>query len=210
MNRLHMSLLFACWLLVAGCAGHGGRSAAPPLEKGAPVVYVHPLTDSYRQATVGVLPFQVPPGVNGEEGVRVAALFKDVLLGKRTFPVVRQLTAAYGDLDEALAFGRAAGVDLVLAGRVGQLLAGTEAGGARASVAVRLLDTNSGHTVWYVEQAMAQEMALPDLGLGGRLRSAMSTPPIRQFAAAPAATNMLARMAEDLADVLQGARSVSR
>jgi hypothetical protein len=130
------------------------------------------------------------------------------LLGKRTFPVVRQLTAEYGDLEEALELGREAGVDLVLAGSVGRLLAGTEAGGAQAKVAVRLLDTESGHTVWYVEQAMGQEMDLPDFGFAGRLRSSMSIQPIRPVAAAPAATNMLAQMAADLADVLQGARSV--
>ncbi|MDA8164376.1 MAG: hypothetical protein M0017_05015 [Desulfobacteraceae bacterium] len=208
MNRLHLLLLLACCLL-AGCASYG-RQGPPPLEKGAPVVLIHPLTDSYRQATVGVLPFQMPPGVNGEEGLRVAALFKDMLLGKRIFPVVRQLTGEYGDLDEAVALGRKAGVGLVLAGQVGSLLAGTEIGGARASVSVRLLDTASGQTVWYVEQAMSQEMDLPDLSLGARLGSVMSVQPLRQVAAAPPATNMLARMAEDLADVLQGARSVSR
>jgi hypothetical protein len=203
---LYISLLFMFCLLGAGCAGHNGSGA--PLLKGAPVVYIHPLTDSYRRATVGVLPFQVPPGVDAGEGVRVAALFKDMLLGKCVFPVVRQLTAEYGDLDEALALGRKAGVDLVLAGRVGPLLAGTEVGGARASVAVRLLDTSSGHTVWYVEQTMGQEMDLPDLGFMGQLRSSFSPPPLRQVAAAPSATNMLARMAADLADIFKGARSI--
>lgn len=208
MKRLPISLLFVLCLLVAGCAPHSSRVGGPPLETGAPVVYIHPLVDTYQRATVGVLPFQVPPGVNPEEGVRVAALFKDMLLGKRVFPMVRQLTSEYGDLDDALALGRAAGVDLVLAGRVGTLLGSTEVGGARASMSVRLLDTHSGHTVWYVEQAMSQEMDMPDLSLRARLGSCLSRKPLRPIASIPAATNMLARMAVDLADVLQGARTV--
>lgn len=209
MKWLRIPLLLALWLPVAGCAGYNGRVAGPPLAKEAPVVYIHPLTDSYREATVGVLPFQVPPGVNPEEGVQVAALFKDALLGKRTFPMVRQLTTEYGNLDEALALGRKAGVDLVLAGQVGPQLGGTEVGGARASVAVRLLDTRSGHTVWYVEQSMSQKMDLPHLGFWGQLRSSVAPAPIRPIAAIPPATDMLARMAWDLADILQGAHSVA-
>jgi hypothetical protein len=143
-------------------------------------------------------------------GIAGSALFKDVLLSKRAFPVVRQLTTPYGNLEEALALGREAGVELVMAGQVEHLLAGTELGGARASVALRLLDTASGHTVWYLAQSMDQEMDYPDLSFGRRLRAFLSMPPVLPAAGPPATVNMLSQIAVDLADVLQGARTVKR
>jgi hypothetical protein len=211
MRRTVAGVLLALLVLLTGCAsGRGPQPDGARMEKNGPVVFIHPLTDSYRQATVGVLPFQVPAGIPAEQGLRVSALFKDVLLGKRAFPVIRQLTTPYGNLEEALALGREAGVELVMAGRVEQLLAGTEFGGARASVAVRLLDTASGHSVWYVAQSMTQEMDYPDLSFGSRLRASLSMPPVRQAAGPQATVNMLSQIATDLADVLQGARTVRR
>jgi TolB-like protein len=167
------------------------------------VVYIHPLNNGYQQATVGVLPFQVPAGVSAEQGLRTAALFKDVLLGKRVFPVVRQLTEPYGNLEEALKLGRAAGVELVMAGRVDHLLATAEPGGGRVSVSLRLLDTTSGQTVWYVAQSMSQEVEYPDLSFGNRLRSSFSTPPVRQAAGPSPTVAMLTHLAFELAEVLQ-------
>jgi hypothetical protein len=190
-------------LLLAGCSIGSGRQAGVPIEKNAPVVYIYPLTDLYRQATVGVLPFQVPTAVQPEQGLRVSALFKDVLLGNRVFPVVRQLTEPYGNLEEALALGREAGVELVMAGTIEHLVAGTELGGARARVAVRLLDTVSGHTVWYVAQSMSQEMDYPDYSFSSRLRRSFSTPSVRPASGEIPTTRMFVGMAADLADVLR-------
>jgi len=197
--------------LFAGCAGRETRSTmfvAP--RTGSPVVYIHPLAGSHQAATLGVLPFQVPENFTPGQGARVAALFKDVLLGKRAFPVVRQLPQAYGDLDEALARGREAGVDLVLAGRVDYALAATELGGARVAVSVRLLDVASGNTVWYVEQAMDQPMDYPDSGFWNRVAESFGIPEVRPATGAPPVPNMLAKIAVDMAEVMAGARTVSR
>lgn len=204
-------LLLVVLAALTGCSFRDQRSTmyiAP--RTGSPVVYVHPMQNTYQEASVGVLPFQVPENVALAQGVQVAALFKDVLLGKRAFPLVRQLTAGYGDLDEAIARGKEAKVDLVLAGRVNYALAATELGGARVSVSVRLLNVHSGNTVWYIEQAIDQPMDYPDMGLWSRLVDSFGPPEVRPSTGAPPVPNMLAKIAVDMAEVMAGARMVSR
>ena len=195
---------------LAGCAREARMAQPMPVEKGAPVVYIHPLADVYRQAKVGVLPFQVPANMDASRGVGVAALFKDVLLGKRTFPVVKQLDTPYGDLESAVVAGRAQGVDLVLAGRIDYALDGSDFGGARVGVSVRLVSTETGNTVWYVTQGMDQDMDYPDVSFLHRLATSFSMPAYHGSNTAPTLTNMLARIAVDMAEVFDGAHYVAR
>ena len=210
---MHKKLLWLVILiaLTGGCSFRDQRSTmfVEP-RTGSPVVYIHPLQNNYQEATLGVLPFQVPANFSPGQGERVAALFKDVLLGKRLFPTIRQLPSVYGDLDDALAHGKAAGVDLVLAGRVSHAIGATEMGGARVAVSVRLLNVHSGNTVWYLEQAMDQPMDYPDMRLWSRLVDSFGPPEVRPSAGAPPVPNMLARIAVDMAEVMAGARAVSR
>jgi hypothetical protein len=204
-------LLVVLTVLLAGCSARGQRSTMYVEPRtGSPVVYIHPLPSTYQEASVGVLPFQMPENIAADQGVRVAALFKDVLLGKRAFPVVRQLAPGYGDLDDAVARGKAAKVDLVLAGRVNYALAATEFGGGRASVSVRLLNVRSGNTVWYIEQAIDQPMDYPEMGMWSRLVDSFGPPEVRPSTGAPVVPNMLAKIAVDMAEVMAGARMVSR
>ncbi len=209
--RRGMLLWVALAMLAAGCSFRDQRSTLYVEPRtGSPVVYIHPLQNTFDEASVGVLPFSVPENVPPAQGVQVAALFKDVLLGKRAFPVVRQLGQGYGDLDEALARGKAAKVDLVLAGRVNYALAATELGGGRVSVSVRLLNVRSGNTVWYIEQAIDQPMDYPDMGMWGRLVDSFGVPKVRPSTGAPPVPNMLAKIAVDMAEVMAGARMVNR
>ena len=204
-------LLLMVLLVVPGCSLRDQRSTMYVEPRtGSPVVYVHPMQNTYQEASVGVLPFQVPENVDAAQGVRVAALFKDVLLGKRAFPMVRQLGQGYGDLDEAIARGREAKVDLVLAGRVNYALSATELGGGRVSVSMRLLNVHSGNTVWYIEQAIDQPVDYPESGMWSRLVDSIGIPEVRPSTGAPVVPNMLAKIAVDMAEVMAGARMVSR
>ncbi|MBU4033906.1 MAG: hypothetical protein KKG34_03815, partial [Proteobacteria bacterium] len=111
-------------LLLSGCGSSQKNWASQPVEvrKNSPVVFIYPETNIYQEATVGVLPFQVPANMSREQGEGVAMLFKDVLLGKQAFPRVLRLAEHYRDMEEALVFGRRAKVDLVLAGKVNYVL----------------------------------------------------------------------------------------
>ncbi|MEW6595600.1 MAG: hypothetical protein AB1413_12100 [Thermodesulfobacteriota bacterium] len=207
----HCVLLLMACVAFAGCSLRDQRSTLYVEPRtGSPVVYIHPMQNTYQEATVGVLPFQVPENIAPAYGTQVAALFKDVLLGKRAFPVVRQLGQGYGDLDEAIARGKAAKVDLVLAGRVNYALAATEFGGGRASVSMRLINVHSGNTVWYIEQAIDQPMDYPESGMWARLVDSFGIPEVRPSTGAPPVPNMLAKIAVDMAEVMAGARMVSR
>ncbi len=209
--------MIRCWLCVFGCllltscaAVTGEKSARVPQYKGAPVVYIYPLSQLPSQSSVGILPFQVPANMSHGQALAVASLFKDVFLGRRAFTTVRQLEQPYADLGEAAQHGKKAGVDMVLAGKIHYALEGSAFGGARLDVSVRLLNVESGTTLWYVEQTMDQPMDYPDHGLAARLAVIFSQPPVRQSEGAPVMANMLARIASDMTEVMAGARTVAR
>lgn len=200
-------------LMIGGCATVSERRSTSEVavNSGVPVVFIHPLeAESYHHASVGVLPFLVPAGVDPAMGGRIAALYQDVLLGKAAFPVVKVLPTAYGDFDEALAAGRLAKTDMVLVGKVNYALEGTELGGARLDITVRLLNVSTGKTVWHINQAMDQPMDYPKSDMRHRLSRAFGAPKIRRPDGAPVLINMLNRAAVDMADVMVGARYVRR
>lgn len=207
-TRMAMVMVLLLGMVVSGCA----KTVRPPVQpqKGAPVVYIHPMTDTFRQARVGVLPFLVPVGMSEGQALGIAGLFKDVLLGKRTFPLVRQLQTPYRDYDQAVEIGRRNDCDLVMAASLDYVMSGSDLGGARVGVSVRLLDVKTGNTVWYVTQGMDQPMDYPDAGMVNRFVDALSLPASRSSNGAPTVANMLARIAMDMADVFAGARSVAR
>lgn len=207
MGILFLGLLF----LVAGCGTlDGGRmSSRPPVTPGSPVVYIHPLTmDSYRESRLGVPLFLLPANIKEEQGRRIAGLFKDVFLGKELFKVVKLLPTAYGDYEEAVALGRKAGVELVLAGKLNYALEGSELGGARVEVELRLLDVASGNTLWYLTQTMDQEMDYPKSDFASRLATSFSPPLTRPSNGPPVLANMLVKIAVDMAEVMAGATYV--
>lgn len=211
MKRTGTMLCLSFVFLLSGCGTltiDWSSNDQVPVKKGSPVVYIHPMADVYRQSSVGVLPFQVPDNMTEGQGLGVSSMFKDVLLGKRAFRMIKQLTSPYGNPDDAVRIGKKEGVDLVLAGRINYALEGTELGGARADVSVRLLNTQTGNTIWYVEQTMDQPMDYPDSNIASRLLDSFSMPAIRNSAGAPVLPNMLARIAADMTDVMAGARSV--
>lgn len=200
-------------VLVSGCATVTERrsSAEVAVNSGVPVVFIHPLeAESYNHASVGVLPFLLPAGLDPAMGERIAALYQDVLLGKAAFPVVKVLATPYGDFDEALAAGRVARTELVLAGKVNYALEGTELGGARLDVTVRLLNVSTGKTVWHINQAMDQPVDYPRTDMRHRLSRVFDASRIRRPEGAPVLINMLNRSAIDIAEVMVGARYVRR
>ncbi len=179
--------------------------------KNAPVVYVYPLSElDLKSKTVAVLAFQTPANVDRAVGVGVAGLFRDVLLGKRAFKGVMLLEKNFYALPQAVDLGKKAGVDLVLAGRVNYQFAGYELGGDRLDVSLRLLDTKSGDTVWYLGQTLDKPMTYPEKGFWTRLRTAVNVPATRSQSTQPEVTNMLVRIAEDMSEVLAGARTVGK
>jgi TolB-like protein len=195
-------------VLFCGCAGLY-QSSAVKADKAAPAIIIHPVDeDDYQQASVGVLPFQVPANITREQGQGIAALFKDVLLAKQVFQTVRLLDRPFNNPEEAIQFGRQAGVGLVLAGRLNYAVDSTELAGARVEVSLRLINVSTGNTVWYIEQGLDQPMDYPDVGFVNRLLTSFSPPVVRRPAGPPAVPNLLARIASDMADVFIDRRTV--
>jgi hypothetical protein len=209
----HIVILLGLLLIMAGCATTTQKQATSlsGVRKGPPVVYVHPLSLApYKNASIGIPAFIVPDNMGALKAEQVAGLFRDVFLGKRTFLQVKQINGAYGDFPQAIEAGRRAGTDLVLAGVVNYALEGTEFGGARVEVAIRLLNVATGNTVWSIGQSMDQPVAYPDMGFFQRAFASLSLPPIKPSNSGQVLENMLAQIAVDMADVIGGARYVKR
>jgi len=205
-------LLLATALLLAACArlDDGPRSAGAGYDKGAPVVFIHPVANSYREASVGIAPFLMPAAMEPNQGAAVAEIFKDVFLGKRAFVRVAKLNGPCESLEAAVAAGKKSRVDLVAIGQVGQILSGTELGGGRVEISLRLINVQSGNTVWYIQQTMDQPMDYPRVDFLTRVKESFSPPEIRPPGGGSTAANMIVQIAADMADVMAGARHVAR
>ena len=197
-------------LLLVGCAEKQQNINDAGIRTNSPVVYIHPLNDNIYRSSVAILPFQVADGVDITLSRRVAALFRDVLLGKRSFTTVKLANSEYTSLPETVKIGREADTDLVLVGRVNYVMAGTGMGGAKVDISVRLLDVKTGDTIWYIEQTMDQQMDYPDVSFGHRLAAIFSIPEIRPSEPPPTVPNMMAHIAVNMADVMTGAGTVNR
>ncbi|NOX25357.1 MAG: hypothetical protein GXP59_04470 [Deltaproteobacteria bacterium] len=208
-------ILFVFWavILCGGCSTITEQQASTQVavKKGAPVVFIHPLNNqAYAQSSVGIMPFALPANMNAGFGAGAAAIFQDILLGKQTFARVKLLSGQYGNANEAITAGRKGKVDLVLAGRINYALTGTEMGGARLDLTVRLINAKTGKTVWHITQAMDQPMSYPQDDMLHSLLNSVTPPTIRRSNGAPAVANMLAQSAEDMADVMAGVMYVRR
>jgi len=204
-------LVMVLLILSAGCALKTDRSSQPvPIRKNSPVVYIHPLDNIYHEASVGVLPFAVPDNFGKDQGRRIAELFKDILLGKRSFPKVRLIEGGGDNPEAAMERGRHAGVDLVMVGRIHHALEGSEFGGARLEAAIKLLNVRTGNTVWYIEHSLDQPMDFPKVSTLRNFFASFNPPPVRPSHGAPAMPNMLAKAAVDTANIIAGARTVQR
>jgi len=141
MRRFYLFILFILLAgLTASCSTISQRqsSAQVAVQKGAPVVYIHPLEpQTYTILSVGILPFDLASGINPRLGEAAASIFQDILLGRQTFHRVKLLPEHYGNTDEALRAGRRGKVDLIMAGRINYALEGTELGGSRLDISVR-------------------------------------------------------------------------
>ncbi len=213
MSIKNVIILLALVFLLPGCATMTERQsmAQSEVRKGAPVVYVHPMSiKPYKNASIGIPSFIVPDNMGPVQAEQVAGLFRDVFLGKRTFPRVKQIKGAYGDFQQAIEAGKRAGTDLVLAGIVNYALEGTELGGARVEMVIRLLNVESGNTVWSIGQNMDQPMDFPDTGFLQRAVASLSMAPIKRANAGQVLENMIAQIAVDMADVIAGSRYVKR
>jgi hypothetical protein len=178
-----------------------------PVRPGEPIVYIHPLSSDLSQAKAVILPFQVPDGIDSRQSIRIASIFRDVFLGKEVFKTIRLGEEYYGTVTEGLTLAREEGVDLVVAGQVHYVLTGTELGGSRLDVSLRILDTYSGNTVWYIEQTMDQLMDYPDVSVIAILADIFTPARVRTSAGAPAVANMINQMAVDMADVVSGEKT---
>lgn len=195
-------ILFVFLLLLTGCVHLPLLSGDKPVK---PTANIWPLHGDLRQASVLVMPFQVPAGMAREKGEEAASVFQQELLARQVFKRVKIANRHYGSLAEARATGRGARVDLVLAGRLTRVLVGADLGGSSLAVSLRLVDVASGNTVWFLEHSLEEPPDYPDLSFASRLARIFSTAPVRP-ASSPRLSLMLSQIAADVAVIIKGDR----
>jgi hypothetical protein len=206
--------ILAVILMLSGCSGLLNYDKAhlkkEYIHKESPVVYIYPFNNVYSQASIGVLPFQVPANMTTHQGKGVASIFQEIMLSKGVYRQVQRIDKAYGNLDEAIKIGKNAKVDLVLAGVINYALEGGEFGGAKVDLSIRLLNVNTRNTVWYMEQTIIQEMEYPKNDFMTRLASSFSPLEIKRPANTSYVPNMIARIASDMTSVIGGEKNIEK
>lgn len=201
------NILLACLLtaVFAGCspALFGKAGQDPPITSYDPRVYIHPASADLSQASIAVLPFQIPSDINTVRGREIAALFQQTLLEQQVFHKVKLAPDRYGTVEEAMEIARREQVDLVLAGEVNQIISGSRLGGGRLNLSLRIIDLNSSDTVWYIEQTVDQDMDYPENSLIDRLSRIFSPPRMPEKKVVPAVPIMLTRISQDISRIIK-------
>ncbi|MFO7761350.1 MAG: hypothetical protein R6V20_07025 [Desulfobia sp.] len=202
-GRILLSCLLAVTLTGCSCPLPKNKAQTPSTTSYEPRVYIHPASADLSQASIAVLPFQVPANIEKVRGEEVAALFQQTLLRQQAFHKVKLMPDHYGTLKEAMEIGRDEKLDLVLTGKINYLISGSSLGGGRLNLSLRVIDLTSFDTVWYIEQTVDQAMGYPDNSLFHRLGRIFSTPPIPEEDPALTIPVMLTRISRDISRIIK-------
>ncbi len=209
MGKIFLGFLFLS--ILTGCSRPSLENSRelPPIASNKPRVYIHPTSTDLSRATIVVPPFQIPAAITSIRGEEVAALFQQTLLRQQVFHKVKLVPNRYGTVQEAIEFGHEKDADLILTGTINHILAGSNAGGGRLSVSLRVIDLASSNTVWYMEQTVSQAINYPDNSLLGRLSRIFSPQPIPRDTPAPSIPAMLSIVSMDMSRIIKSGRHSS-
>ena len=155
-----VSFLAACALLclLAGCAGSPGSSRSViPWKKTTvenPDVFLSAPAWHYRGGHLAVFPFCAPEHLEDASEV-VTGIYSRELLRSRLFASVWVMGQKAVDLERALETARWKEQDTVLLGRILRILDASGAQPTGMTIRLQLLDTETGKTLWYLEQEAA-------------------------------------------------------
>ncbi|MFP3983791.1 MAG: hypothetical protein ACLFV2_08905 [Desulfurivibrionaceae bacterium] len=196
---------FLLTAVLIGCSPSlpGKPGQDPSITSYNPRVYIHPASADLSQASVAVLPFQIPADMESVRGREIAALFQQTMLEKQVFHKVKLTPDRYGTVEEAMEIARGEQVDLVLAGEVNQIISGSSLGGGRLNLSLRIIDLDSSDTVWYIEQTVDQDIAYPENSMIDRLKRIFSTSRMPEKKVVPTVPVMLTRISQDICRIIK-------
>lgn len=144
----------------AGCASgiYVPSLSDPKIKVGPPEAFVRTDDMSYRGYRIAILPFRVPAQVT-DVSYSITEVFHRQFLEKRPFKGVVRVFEYYNTLPEAQRLAKAQGADLILLGEVPYFIDSGTTGRSGLQVDLRVVETASGRTVWYLSDTISAQPA---------------------------------------------------
>jgi hypothetical protein len=157
---LALAILVAFLAGAAGCASpvYVPSLSDPKIRVGPQEAFVKSDDMRYRRFRIAVLPFRVPDQVT-DVSYPITEVFHRQLLEKRPFLGVVRVSEYYNSLAQAQRLAKAQGAELFLMGEVPYFLDSGTMGRSGLQVDLRVVETNSGRTVWYLSDTISAQPA---------------------------------------------------
>jgi hypothetical protein len=167
--RQKVFLALGIWAVIltgaAGCASmvYVPGYSDPKVKAGPQETFLKTDNMSYRRSRIAILPFRVPAQVT-DVGYPITEVFHRQLLQKRPFLGVVRVHEYYNSLAEAQRLAKAQGAELMVLGEVPYFIDSGTTGRSGVQVDLRVVEVNTGRTVWYLsDNIMAEPAPIVDL-----------------------------------------------
>jgi len=130
----------------------------PKIQAGPPEAFVRSGNTQLRIDSIAVLPFRVPAVVT-DVSYPITEVFHRRLLEIRPFMGVVRVSEYYNTLAEAQRLAKAQGAELFLVGEVPYFLDSGTTGKSGLQVDLKIVETRSGRTVWYLSDTISAQPA---------------------------------------------------
>lgn len=149
--------------ILAGMAGCGAYQHAPYLtdpkiQAGPAEAFVKPIYADYRTYRLAILPFRVPAQVV-DVGFPITEVFHRQILEKRPFQTAIRVNEYANTLADGQRLAKEQGANLFLLGEVPYFLDSGCTGISGVQVDLRIVETSSGRTIWYLSDNIRAEPA---------------------------------------------------
>jgi hypothetical protein len=152
-------------VFLAGCASpvYVPSMSDPKIRVGPQEAFVKSENPGYRRFRIAVLPFRVPDQVT-DVSYPITEVFHRQLLQKRPFLGVVRVQEYYNSMAQAQRFAKNYGAELMVLGEVPYFLDSGTTGRSGVQVDLRVIEVNSGRTLWYLsDNIMAERAPMVDL-----------------------------------------------
>jgi hypothetical protein len=166
-HKVFLALGIGAGLLAgaAGCATpvYVPKFSDPKINAGPQETFLKSDNMTYRHLRLAILPFRVPDQVT-DVGYSITEIFHRQLLEKRPFLSVVRVHEYYNSLAQAQKLAKAQGAELFLMGQVPYFIDSGTTGTSGVQVDLRIVDTQSGRTIWYLsDNILANQAPIVDL-----------------------------------------------
>jgi TolB-like protein len=156
LNTIMVSLLIS---LTPSCSSTKIESSS--YKKPLINVYIEPATpENISGDSIGIFNFNfLKEGENSRLSFSLAEYIQTELLKNNFIRIVETTECGYKNADHAIDIGRQEGYDLIFLGEVDKYFQGMSSSDSEVSITVKLIETRSAATLWYMTGQMAAKQS---------------------------------------------------